>query len=248
MTRSGILELMLLILLLYQNADLSSAPGDARAPMEAHLHQRKSMVFLLDVFCVIVWILVFANLATDIPYPAVWDFGTKVRLYAALPLAVGAVSNVIGGALSDWLVRRTGSFRWGRRLVGLAGYLMAAEASRQLRIMQKPFSAIVCLMLAEFWHGSRCAGCLGGLFRGRGEFRRHHHGLHEHGVEHLRIHFSLGGGLDIYQIRIVCSHADKCRSSLFDRQPPMVQGRCNASNYSAATGQCRSCHAPRRRH
>jgi sugar phosphate permease len=34
------------------------------------------------------------------------------------PLAFGIVSCLLGGALSDWLIRRAGSRKWGRRLVG----------------------------------------------------------------------------------------------------------------------------------
>ena len=73
----------------------------------------------------------------------------RSSVYAALPLAVGAVGSVIGGALSDWLVRRTGSLRWGRRLVGLGGYLIAAIGFAAASVMQKPFTAILWLMIAE---------------------------------------------------------------------------------------------------
>jgi sugar phosphate permease len=37
---------------------------------------------------------------------------------SGLPLACGIVSCLLGGALSDWLIHRTGSRIWGRRLVG----------------------------------------------------------------------------------------------------------------------------------
>src|SRR5207247_3256345 len=36
---------------------------------------------------------------------------------SGLPMAFGIVSCVLGGALSDWLIRRTGRRNWGRRLV-----------------------------------------------------------------------------------------------------------------------------------
>lgn len=45
---------------------------------------------------------------------------------AGLPLAFGIVSCVAGGALSDWLIRRTGSRTWGRRLVGGTALALAA--------------------------------------------------------------------------------------------------------------------------
>jgi sugar phosphate permease len=43
----------------------------------------------------------------------------------ALPLAAGTVSCVLGGVLSDWLIRRTGSRKWGRRLTGFVGLALA---------------------------------------------------------------------------------------------------------------------------
>jgi sugar phosphate permease len=45
---------------------------------------------------------------------------------AGLPLAFGIVACVGGGALSDWLIRRTGSRTWGRRLVGCTALALAA--------------------------------------------------------------------------------------------------------------------------
>jgi len=73
----------------------------------------------------------------------------RSSLYAALPLAVGAMSSVIGGALSDWLVRHTGSLLWGRRFVGLGGYLIAAIGFAAAAVMRTPFAAIFWLMIAE---------------------------------------------------------------------------------------------------
>lgn len=52
---------------------------------------------------------------------------TTARL-AGLPLAAGIVSCVLGGVLSDWLIRRTGSRKWGRRLVGGVSLLLAGLA------------------------------------------------------------------------------------------------------------------------
>jgi sugar phosphate permease len=44
---------------------------------------------------------------------------------AGLPLAFGIVSCLLGGVLSDWLIRRTGSRAWGRRLVGCVSLALA---------------------------------------------------------------------------------------------------------------------------
>jgi ACS family glucarate transporter-like MFS transporter len=73
----------------------------------------------------------------------------RASLYAALPLGVGSVSCLFGGSLSDRLVRRLGSLRWGRGLVGLGGYFVCAIGFAGAGFMQAPAAAILCLMLAE---------------------------------------------------------------------------------------------------
>jgi MFS family permease len=59
-------------------------------------------------------------------FPAYLEHRHQVRTeswgwVAGLPMICGAVGCVLGGVLTDWLVRRTGSRRWGRRLLGLLG-------------------------------------------------------------------------------------------------------------------------------
>ena len=50
---------------------------------------------------------------------------TSTAWMSALPLAFGIVSCVLGGMLSDWIVRRSGSRKWGRRLTGSIGLALA---------------------------------------------------------------------------------------------------------------------------
>lgn len=69
---------------------------------------------------------------------------------AGLPLLGGAIGCTLGGLLTDWLVRRTGSRRWGRRTMGLVGkgggaLLLLAGAS-----MDNVFWAIVLISLSAF--------------------------------------------------------------------------------------------------
>ena len=45
--------------------------------------------------------------------------------YSSLPLAAGAVACLLGGSFSDWLVQRLGSLKWGRRIIGIAGFALA---------------------------------------------------------------------------------------------------------------------------
>ena len=60
----------------------------------------------------------------------------QMGIYSALPLLGGAIGGVCGGFLNDWLIRRTGSRRWARSLVGLGS---------------KGFAAIL-LLIALLWY------------------------------------------------------------------------------------------------
>jgi sugar phosphate permease len=73
----------------------------------------------------------------------------RANLYAALPLAVGSISCLAGGSLSDFLVDRLRSLRWGRRLVGLGGYLLSGLGFAAAGFMREPSAAIVSLIVAE---------------------------------------------------------------------------------------------------
>lgn len=61
---------------------------------------------------------------------------------------MGALACVSGGALSDWLVRRTGSLRWGRRSVGMMGFLLTAAGFGAASLVKGPLAAVVCLTFA----------------------------------------------------------------------------------------------------
>ncbi len=69
---------------------------------------------------------------------------------AGVPMIGGAVGCTLGGLLTDWLTRRTGSRRWGRRIMGLAGkgggavlLLLGASADH-------PAAAVVLITLSAF--------------------------------------------------------------------------------------------------
>ena len=47
---------------------------------------------------------------------------------SGLPLGCGVVSCVLSGTLSDWLIRRTGSRKWGRRIVGITTLSLASAS------------------------------------------------------------------------------------------------------------------------
>ncbi len=53
----------------------------------------------------------------------------SATLVFGLTLSAGLVSCVLGGFLSDWIIRRTGNRKWGRRLLGVVGFGCAGLAS-----------------------------------------------------------------------------------------------------------------------
>jgi nitrate/nitrite transporter NarK len=69
--------------------------------------------------------------------------------YAALPLGAGAIACLTGGTLSDWLIRKTGSLKWGRRLVGVCGYGLAGAGFGAAAYSQDPLAAVLWLTFAQ---------------------------------------------------------------------------------------------------
>jgi MFS transporter, ACS family, glucarate transporter len=134
---------------LAQDADLAGAPSGNGTPWKSLFWSANLWSFFWMYFASSYG---FWFLLTWLPTFLMRQFHVSAQrssLYAALPLAVGAVGSVIGGALSDWLVRHTGSLLWGRRIVGLGGYLIAAAGFAAAGVMQRPFAAILWLMIAE---------------------------------------------------------------------------------------------------
>lgn len=52
----------------------------------------------------------------------------QTKWLTSLPLACGVVACVSGGAISDWIIRRTGNRGWGRRLNGMISLVIAGLA------------------------------------------------------------------------------------------------------------------------
>lgn len=89
-----------------------------------------------------------------------------------LPMFCGGISCLVGGALSDGLVRLTGWTRWGRAIFPILGYLTAAAAMFAIRLTHTPGQAIALMCLAsvanDFGQGASWATVIGigGLFAG----------------------------------------------------------------------------------
>jgi MFS family permease len=67
-----------------------------------------------------------------------------------LPFLCGAVGALIGGRLSDWLIRTTGSRRWGRSLVGFLGFVGAGTCVACMGLTVVPWQAVTLLCVAFF--------------------------------------------------------------------------------------------------
>ena len=92
------------------------------------------------------------------------------------PLACGIVGCLLGGYLSDLIIRRTGNRRWGRRLVGAFGLALGSVALASTIWVEDPVWLAVLLGLTFFGNdlamgpawaacadiGERFAGTLGG--------------------------------------------------------------------------------------
>jgi MFS family permease len=76
----------------------------------------------------------------------------KSGIYAALPLAAGALGCLMGGVIADWISRRTGSVTIGRRTVGVSGFLLGAIGYVAAIYGRSPEAAIAFLALASGAH------------------------------------------------------------------------------------------------
>jgi MFS transporter, ACS family, glucarate transporter len=72
--------------------------------------------------------------------------------YAAIPLLAGGMGCALGGIISDWITRRTGSLLWGRRIVGVSGFLLGAAGYIAAVSARSPEVAVACLALASGAH------------------------------------------------------------------------------------------------
>jgi ACS family glucarate transporter-like MFS transporter len=103
---------------------------------------------------------------------------------SGMPLAFGIVSCLLGGVLSDWLIRRFGSRKWGRRLVSCVSLILAGLAvlsviwAEEVWLLAVLFSAMFFFNDANMgpaWAscadvGERYAGTLSGAMNMVGSF------------------------------------------------------------------------------
>jgi predicted MFS family arabinose efflux permease len=100
-----------------------------------------------------------------------------IKWLTTLPFACGVCACLVGGTLSDILIRVTGSREWNRRLVGLTGMGLAGVAMALVPMAEDVYvlGGLLCLTffcndlaMAPAWaavadHGTKVSGTLGGL-------------------------------------------------------------------------------------
>src|SRR3984957_12793876 len=75
----------------------------------------------------------------------------KVGIFASLPLWAGVVGDTVGGLATDWLLKRTGSAKIGRRVVAITGLLGCAVFIVPAALTDDAYTAVYCLTAAMFF-------------------------------------------------------------------------------------------------
>jgi MFS family permease len=68
-----------------------------------------------------------------------------------LPLWAGVVGDTAGGLATDWLLKRTGSAKIGRRTVAITGLLVCAAFIVPAALTEDPYTAVFCLTASMFF-------------------------------------------------------------------------------------------------
>lgn len=78
--------------------------------------------------------------------------------YGGMPLAFGAVGCVMGGYLTDYIVKRTGNLR-NRRYIGFSGFLVGSICMLASAAIQDPVTAVLTISMASFFGDITMASC-----------------------------------------------------------------------------------------
>ncbi len=75
----------------------------------------------------------------------------KVGLFASLPLFAGVVGDTVGGVATDWLLKKTGSAKIGRRAVAIVGLLGCAVCIVPAALTENAYIAVYGLTASMFF-------------------------------------------------------------------------------------------------
>ena len=75
----------------------------------------------------------------------------KVGLFASLPLFAGVIGDTVGGLATDWLLKKSGSAKIGRRVVAIVGLLGCAVCIVPAALTENAYLAVYCLTASLFF-------------------------------------------------------------------------------------------------
>ena len=70
---------------------------------------------------------------------------------ASLPLFAGMVGDLVGGAISDFVYRRTGRLKLARRVVAVPGLVISGAMLILTALTHNPWTAVICLTISFFF-------------------------------------------------------------------------------------------------
>jgi MFS transporter, ACS family, glucarate transporter len=74
----------------------------------------------------------------------------EMGLYASLPLMAGVAGDIAGGWVSDHMLKRSGNLKMARRVVAMAGFLLAAATMPMAVLANDPLTSVAWFCLAVF--------------------------------------------------------------------------------------------------
>jgi len=78
--------------------------------------------------------------------------------YGGMPLLFGAIGSVLGGLLTDYVVRKTGNLK-NRRWIGFGGFFLGSLAMAASVTVDDPLESLVVISMASFFGDLTLASC-----------------------------------------------------------------------------------------
>jgi sugar phosphate permease len=105
------------------------------------------LAYFTYVYCLWIFLTWLTKYLVDVRHFTLLKGG----LLASLPLWAGVVGDTAGGLATDWLLKRTGSARIGRRVVAILGLLGCAAFIVPAALTEDAYTAVYCLTASMFF-------------------------------------------------------------------------------------------------
>ena len=105
------------------------------------------LAYFTYVYCLWIFLTWLTKYLVDVRHFTLLKGG----LLASLPLWAGVVGDTTGGLATDWLLKRTGSARIGRRVVAIVGLLGCAAFIVPAALTEDAYTAVGCLTASMFF-------------------------------------------------------------------------------------------------